>query len=88
MRVQRLVMPDGSGSWTVLDDRGEVIAPAEAFLAQTRPPMRWRARLRTSGVAESLTSVAGRLHYHVEIRPAVRRAGTGGCADRTPGGRW
>ncbi len=33
MRLQRLVMPDGSVSWTVLDDRGEVIAPAEAFLA-------------------------------------------------------
>ena len=31
MRVQRLVMPDGSGSWTVLDDRGGVIAPVEAF---------------------------------------------------------
>ena len=38
MRVQRLVMPDGSGSWTVLDDRGEVIAPAEALLAQPGPP--------------------------------------------------
>ena len=38
MRVQRLVMLDGSGSWTGLDDRGEVIAPAEALLAQPGRP--------------------------------------------------
>ena len=33
MRVQRVVMPDGSESWTVVDDSGEVVAAVEAFLA-------------------------------------------------------
>jgi len=33
VRVQRVVMPDGEESWTVLDDAGEVVAPVEAFLA-------------------------------------------------------
>ncbi|HWB34570.1 MAG TPA: tyrosine-type recombinase/integrase [Rugosimonospora sp.] len=33
MRVQRVVMPDGMESWTVLDDDGEPVAPVEAFLA-------------------------------------------------------
>ena len=32
-RVERVVMPDGAESWTVLDDDGEVVAPVEAFLA-------------------------------------------------------
>lgn len=33
VRVQRVVMPDGAESWTVLDDAGEVVVPVEAFLA-------------------------------------------------------
>jgi integrase/recombinase XerD len=32
-RVQRVVMPEGAESWTVLDDDGEVLVPVEAFLA-------------------------------------------------------
>jgi len=33
MRAQRVVMPDGSESWTLLDGTGEVVAPVEAYLA-------------------------------------------------------
>ena len=33
VRVQRVVMPDGAESWTVLDDAGEVVVPVETFLA-------------------------------------------------------
>ena len=33
MRVQRVLMPDGAESWTVLDDAGEFVAPVEAYLA-------------------------------------------------------
>jgi integrase/recombinase XerD len=47
MRVQRLVMPDGSGSWTVLDDQGEVVAPAEAFLAHLQALGRSPETVRT-----------------------------------------
>ena len=47
MRVQRLVMPDESGSWTVLDDRGEVIAPVEAFLAHLQALNRSPETVRT-----------------------------------------
>jgi len=32
VRVQRVVMPDGEESWTVLDDAGQIVAAAEAFL--------------------------------------------------------
>lgn len=31
MRVQRVEMPDGAQSWTVLDEQGDVIGPAERF---------------------------------------------------------
>ncbi|HVB45172.1 MAG TPA: site-specific integrase [Streptosporangiaceae bacterium] len=47
MRAQRVVMPDGSASWTVLDDRGEVVAPAEAFLAHLRALGRSPETVRT-----------------------------------------
>ena len=47
MRVQRLVMPDGSRSWTVLDDRGEVIGPVEAFLAHLQALDRSPETVRT-----------------------------------------
>ena len=47
MRVQRLVMPDESGSWMVLDDRGEVIAPVEAFLAHLQALNRSPETVRT-----------------------------------------
>lgn len=33
MRAQRVVMPDGAESWTVLDDAGDIVAPVEAYLA-------------------------------------------------------
>ena len=32
MRVQRVLMPDGSESWTVLDAGGEPVPAVEAFL--------------------------------------------------------
>ena len=51
MRVQRLVMPDGSGSWTVLDDRGEVIVPAEAFLAHLQALGRSPETVRTYAIS-------------------------------------
>lgn len=47
MRVQRLVMPDGSASWTVLDDQGGVIFPAEAFLAHLQALNRSPETVRT-----------------------------------------
>jgi hypothetical protein len=51
MRVQRVVMPDGSGSWTVLDDRGEVIGPAEAFLAHLQALNRSPETVRTYAIS-------------------------------------
>ena len=33
MRVQRVLMPDGSESWTVLGDDGMPVPPVERFLA-------------------------------------------------------
>ena len=33
MRAQRVVMPDGSEPWTLLEDAGDVVAPVEAYLA-------------------------------------------------------
>jgi len=33
MRVQQVLMPDGSESWTVLGDDGRPVAPVERFLA-------------------------------------------------------
>lgn len=33
MRVQRVVMPSGSVSWTVVDDAEVVVGPAERYLA-------------------------------------------------------
>ena len=47
MRVQRLVMPDGAESWTVLDHRGDVVASAEAFLAHLQALNRSPTTVRT-----------------------------------------
>ena len=33
MRVQRVLMPDGSESWTVLDAGGDPVPAVEGFLA-------------------------------------------------------
>lgn len=33
MRAQQVVMPDGEESWTVIDEAGDVVAPAEEYLA-------------------------------------------------------
>ena len=33
MRAQKVVMPDGEESWTVLDDAGEVVTPVEGYMA-------------------------------------------------------
>src|SRR6266566_1649827 len=54
MRVQRVVMPDGSGSWTVLDDLGEVIGPAEALLAHLQALNRSPETVRTYAISLKL----------------------------------
>ncbi|MGH3305031.1 MAG: tyrosine-type recombinase/integrase [Streptosporangiaceae bacterium] len=47
MRVQRLVMPDGAESWTVLDDGGDPVPAVEAFLAHLQALDRSPATART-----------------------------------------
>ena len=47
MRVRRVVMPDGSQSWTVLDDDGEPVPTVEAFLAHLQALDRSPTTLRT-----------------------------------------
>lgn len=47
MRVQRVVMPEGSESWTVLDEDGAPVAPAEAFLAHLQAVGRSPTTVRT-----------------------------------------
>jgi len=47
MRVQRVVMPNGAVSWTVLDDCGDVVAPVEAFLAHLHALNRSPETVRT-----------------------------------------
>jgi integrase/recombinase XerD len=54
MRVQRLVMPDGAESWTVLDHRGDVVAPAEAFLAHLQALNRSPTTVRTYAISLKL----------------------------------
>lgn len=57
MRVQRVLMPDGAESWTVLDDEGEPVPAVEAFLAHLQALDRSPTTLRT--YATSLEAVAG-----------------------------
>jgi integrase/recombinase XerD len=47
MRVQRVVMPDGTESWTVLDDCGDPVPPVEAFLAHLQALDRSPTTVRT-----------------------------------------
>lgn len=47
MRVQRVVMPEGSESWTVLDDEGVPVPPVEAFLAHLQAVGRSPTTVRT-----------------------------------------
>jgi hypothetical protein len=47
MRVQRVLMPDGSESWTVLGPTGEPVAQVEAFLAHLQALDRSPTTLRT-----------------------------------------
>jgi integrase/recombinase XerD len=47
MRVQRVLMPDGSESWTVLGPTGEPVAQVEAFLAHLHALDRSPTTLRT-----------------------------------------
>ena len=47
MRVQRVLMPDGSESWTVLGPTGEPVGPVEAFLAHLQALDRSPTTLRT-----------------------------------------
>jgi integrase len=47
MRVQRVVMPDGAESWTVLDECGEPVPAIEAFLAHLQALERSPLTVRT-----------------------------------------
>ena len=47
MRVQRVVMPEGSQSWTVLGDDREPVPTVEAFLAHLQALGRSPTTLRT-----------------------------------------
>ena len=47
MRVQRVLMPDGSESWTVLDAGGEPVPAVEAFLAHLQALDRSPTTVRT-----------------------------------------
>src|SRR5664279_4298107 len=47
MRVQRMLMPDGSESWTVLDARGGPVPAVEGFLAHLQALDRSPATVRT-----------------------------------------
>ena len=47
MRVQRVLMPDGAESWTVLDEDGKPVPAAEAFLAHLQALDRSPTTLRT-----------------------------------------
>ncbi len=47
MRVQRVAMPDGAESWTVLDDGGDPVSPVEAFLAHLQALDRSPTTVRT-----------------------------------------
>lgn len=47
MRVQRVLMPDGAESWTVLDDGGVPVSAVEAFLAHLQALDRAPTTLRT-----------------------------------------
>ena len=47
MRVQQVLMPGGEQSWTVLDDEGEPVPVAEAFLAHLQALDRSPTTVRT-----------------------------------------
>ena len=47
MRVQRIVMPDGEESWTLLDDAGDLVEPVEAYLAHLQALERAPTTART-----------------------------------------
>jgi integrase/recombinase XerD len=47
VRVQRVVMPEGAESWTVLGDDGNPLPPVEAFLAHLQALDRSPTTLRT-----------------------------------------
>ena len=47
MRVQRVVMPEGAESWTVLGHDGDPVPPVEAFLAHLQALDRSPTTLRT-----------------------------------------
>jgi len=47
MRVQRVVMPDGAESWTVLDESGDAVPVVESFLAHLQALDRSPLTVRT-----------------------------------------
>ena len=54
MRVQQVVMPDGTESWTVLDDCGDPVPPVEAFLAHLQALDRSPTTVRTYATSLNL----------------------------------
>ena len=56
MRVQRMLMPDGAESWTVLDASGEPVPAVEGFLAHLQALDRSPNTIRTYATSLKLWS--------------------------------
>ena len=56
MRVQRVLMPDGAESWTVLDAGGDPLPAVEAFLAHLQALDRSPTTVRTYATSLKLWS--------------------------------
>jgi hypothetical protein len=84
MRVQRVLMPDGAESWTVLDDGGEPVLQVEAFLAHLQALDRSPTTLRTYATSLKLwLQFLGGLNLSVlERRWSMSRGLWRGCALR------
>ena len=68
MRVQRVVMPNGAESWTVLGPDGEPVPPVEAFLAHLQALNRSPTTVRTYA-----TTLKQWLQFHTTRRGRCRR---------------
>jgi hypothetical protein len=78
MRVQRVLMPEGSESWTVLDAGGEPVRAVESFLAHLQALDRSATTVRAYATSLKLWSqfldrlgVAGRRGHGHDDRFAV-----------------
>ena len=56
MRVQRVLMPDGAESWTVLDAGGDPVPAVEGFLAHLQALDRSPTTVRTYATSLKLWS--------------------------------